>query len=185
MSHILAILVLPILGIIDDLILPGAETSVILILAVLAWGGVVCRSLMLSPSKFLGLVGSDIYILPLRHLRVWCKLWLISEVKTARTITFRLSVRHTSFVFFAVFTIKDAIEVFLGVRKEKEALKVPDCRLPGFNQGNKIFAVWISLFHVSEETKYSSPWNTILSSLKSSYPHWSCVGSGGGASGMA
>jgi len=35
MSHILAILVLPILGIIDDLILPGAETSVILILAVL------------------------------------------------------------------------------------------------------------------------------------------------------
>jgi len=87
--------------------------------------------------------------------------------------------------FFAVFTIKDAIEVFLGVRKEEEALKVPDCKLPGFNQGNKIFAVWISLFHVSEETKYSGPWNTILSSLKSSHPHWSCVGSGGGASGIA
>lgn len=41
--------------------------------------------------------------------------------------------------FFAVFTIKDAIEVFLGVRKEEETLKAPDCRLTGFNQGNKVF----------------------------------------------
>lgn len=36
MSHILAILVLSILGIIDDLILPEAEASAIVILAVLA-----------------------------------------------------------------------------------------------------------------------------------------------------
>lgn len=56
------------------------------------------------------------------------------------TITFHLSVRHILFIFFAVFTIKDAIEVFLGVRKGEETLKAPDCRLTGFNQGNKVFA---------------------------------------------